>query len=105
MFRALFAASMILITAVPVAAASYSAKLVTPISQRVIAPDILWMCNAEACQGSTAESRPIVLCESLAKHAGRVDRFLVDGRAFSSVELDKCNAAAKAEPSKALASQ
>lgn len=105
MFRALLAASVILVTAGPVAAASYSAKLVAPTSQRLIAPDISWLCNADSCQGSTAESRPIVLCESLAKRAGRVDSFVVDGRAFSSAELDKCNAAVRTAPSKALASQ
>ena len=105
MIRALFAASVILATASPLAAATYSAKLVTPTVQRVISPDILWMCSADSCQGSTAESRPIVLCESLAKHAGRLDSFLVDGRAFTSPELARCNASAKEGPSKALASQ
>lgn len=105
MVRALLAVSAIFLAATPLAAASYSAKLVTPTSQRFIAPDIVWMCGADACQGSTAESRPIVLCESLAKHAGRVDSFLVDGRSFSAAELEKCNAGAKADHNKALASQ
>jgi len=45
------------------------------------------------------------LCQSLAKHAGRIDRFAVDGREFSAAELDKCNTAAKATPNKALAAQ
>ena len=105
MLRALLTISAIVLTATPLAAASYSAKLVTPTSRRLIAPDIIWMCGAAACQGSTAESRPIVLCESLAKQAGRVDSFVVDGQAFTAAELVKCNAAAKAERSKALASQ
>ena len=42
---------------------------------------------------------------SAAKRAGRVDSFLVDGRSFTASELDKCNAAVKTEPAKALASQ
>ena len=105
MVRALLAASVILVSASPLAAASYSAKPVTPTLQRFIAPDISWMCSADTCKGSTAESRPIVLCESLAKRAGRLDAFLVNGRAFTTPELAKCNAAARAEASKALASQ
>jgi hypothetical protein len=47
----------------------------------------------------------VVLCQALAKQAGKVESFAVDGRAFGSAELDKCNAAARIEPGKALASQ
>ena len=91
--------------AAPGAAASYSAKLAVPTTQRFIARDITWTCGADACQGSTEESRPVVLCQSLAKRAGKVDSFLVDGRAFAAPELDQCNASAKARVSKALAAQ
>jgi len=91
--------------AAPAAAASYSAKLAAPTTERFIARDIVWACGADACQGSTQESRPAVLCQSLAKRAGKVDSFLVDGRAFTAAELDKCNASAKADPGKALAAQ
>ncbi|MFL6753240.1 MAG: CC_3452 family protein [Sphingomicrobium sp.] len=93
------------LAAAPAGAASYSAKLATPTSERIIARDIVWACGTDACQGATQESRPIVLCQSLAKRAGKVDSFLVDGRALSAADLDKCNAAAKAEPNKALAAQ
>jgi hypothetical protein len=48
---------------------------------------------------------PAVLCQSLAKRAGKVDSFLVDGRAFGADELARCNAAAKASPARALAAQ
>jgi hypothetical protein len=102
--------SALLLTAIaaiasPVAAASYSAKLAVPTTQRFIARDITWTCGADACQGSTQESRPAVLCQSLAKRAGKVDSFLADGRAFTAAELDKCNASAKADPGKAIAAQ
>jgi len=89
----------------PAAAATYSATLASPASGRLIARDIVWSCGAAACQGATDESRPAVLCQSLAKRAGRVDAFLVDGRAFTAKELDRCNAAARAEPNRALAQQ
>ena len=84
----------------PPLAATYSAKLAAPATERIIARDINWACGADACQGATDESRPAVLCQSLAKRAGRVDSFLVDGRAFAAAELDKCNAVGQgcAEP-------
>ena len=81
--------------ATPVAAASYTAQLAVPATERIIARDITWQCGTAACQGSTLESRPLVLCESLARRAGRINSFLVDGRAFSDAELSKCNGFAK----------
>ena len=105
MFRPILALSALGLAAAPAAAATYSAKLAAPVSQRIIARDISWNCGAAACQGATEESRPAVLCQSLAKRAGRVDSFLVDGRAFSQAELDRCNASAKAAPTQALAAQ
>lgn len=105
MFRPFFALSAIMLTAAPAAAASYLAKPAVPTTERFIARDISWNCGPESCQGATDESRPAVLCQALAKHAGRVESFAVDGRAFSAAELDKCNAAAKATPNSALAAQ
>ena len=103
MLRALFALSVIASTTAPAVAANYSAKLSVPTSERFIARDIVWSCGPAACQGATDESRPTVLCQSLAKRAGRVDSFLVDGRAFSQAELDRCNASAKASSTQSLA--
>jgi hypothetical protein len=105
MLRPFLLLSALAVTAVPAAAASYSAKLAAPTTQHIVARDINWACGTNSCQGSTAESRPVVLCQSLAKRAGRIESFLVDGRAFSDAELAKCNAAAKAKPNKALAAQ
>src|SRR3954451_3827746 len=105
MFRPVLILSALGAIAAPAAAASYSAKLAAPTTQRFIARDIVWACGSDACQGSTQESRPAVLCQSLAKRAGKVDSFLVDGRAFTAAELDRCNAAAKAQPAQALAAQ
>ena len=94
-----------LIAAVPAGAATYSAKLAVPTSGRVIARDIVWNCGPAACQGATDESRPVVLCQSLAKRAGRIDSFIVDGRAVSPAELERCNASAKASKTSDLAAQ
>jgi len=90
---ALLAATLV---AAPAAAANFSARLTVPAAgQRIIARDIVWRCGPDACQGATAYGRPVVLCQSLAKRAGRLDNFVVDGRAFGSDELAKCNASAK----------
>ena len=94
-----------LLAAAPVFASTYSATLITPTSQRIIARDIVWTCGADACQGATEESRPAVICQSLARRAGKVGAFIAGGRAFTPAELDKCNAAAKADAGKALAAQ
>jgi hypothetical protein len=104
MLRSALALSAFAIAA-PAIAASYSATLSQPTTNRFIARDIVWNCAADACQGATDNSRPLVLCQSLAKKAGRVDRFLVDGRALAATELDRCNASAKAPAAQALAAK
>jgi len=105
MLRPLLALSAIALTAAPAAAASYAAKPIIPTSERFIARDIVWACGPAACQGATDESRPAVICESLAKRAGKLESFLVDGRAFDPAALERCNSAAKSTPAKALAAQ
>ena len=105
MFRPVLILSALGAIAAPAAAASYSAKLAAPTTQRFIARDITWRCGAAACQGATAESRPAVLCQSLAKRGGKVEAFLVDGRAFTPAELDRCNAVAKPGSERSLAAQ
>jgi hypothetical protein len=102
--RSLAPSFIVLALASPAAAASYTATLAVPATERIIARDITWQCGADACQGSTLESRPLVLCESLAGRAGKVDSFLADGRAFSAAELAKCNAFAKAPAANVAAS-
>src|SRR4051794_34437673 len=105
MLRSLIALSALAIASAPASGATYSAKLAAPTTQRIIGRDISWSCGADACQGATQDSRPAVLCQGLAKRAGRIDDFLVNGRAFTAAELDKCNASAKAAATRALAAQ
>ena len=90
----MFAAAALVGT--PAMAANYSAKPATqPEASRIIARDISWACGPDACQGSTEESRPAVLCQGLAKRAGQLTNFVANGRAFGEAELAKCNAFAK----------
>ena len=103
MFRPIFALAAFALAAAPAAAATYSAKTSAPApAERLAARDILWTCVSGACTGSTPNSRPVVLCQSLAKVAGRIDSFLVDGREISAADLQSCNASAR-ETSSAVA--
>jgi hypothetical protein len=105
MFRTSLALCALAMVAAPASAGSYSARPMTPANGKLITRDIVWNCGPAACQGSTQDSRPAVLCQSLAKRTGLIESFLVDGRAFSAAELDRCNASAKPQPTQALAAQ
>lgn len=90
----LFAATALLTT--PALANSYSAQPATPpVTKRIVGRDIAWACGPASCQGSTEFSRPVVLCQDLARRAGRIIRFTADGRVLNVAELDKCNTSAK----------
>ena len=105
MLRPALVLSALALAAVPAAASNYSARPIAPASGRFITRDIVWNCGPAACQGATEESRPLVLCQSLAKRTGRLDSFVVDGRELSAADLDRCNASAKPPQTSALAAQ
>ncbi|MGI8932133.1 MAG: CC_3452 family protein [Sphingomicrobium sp.] len=101
-FATVFAVAGMLAT--PAIAGTYSAKPATaPAAKRIIGRDISWVCGPNACHGTTDLSRPVVLCQDLARRAGRIESFVADGRALSRRELDKCNTAAKDGPPAAIA--
>ncbi len=103
MLRSLFVISALFVTAAPAAAAVYSAKPAVASPAKIAARDILWKCADGTCSGSTPNSRPVVLCQGLAKKAGRIDAFAVDGRAITAAELEQCNASAKPAAAEAVA--
>ena len=92
-----FAAFVAIATlASPALAGTYSAKpAAAPASAKIIGKDISWNCTADGCRGSTEASRPIIICEDLAKRAGRIEGFSADGKALNAEQLAKCNSAAK----------
>ena len=103
MFRPVLPLAALAIAGSPAAAATYSAKTSAPVpAERIAVRDILWTCGSGICTGSTENSRPVILCEALAKKAGAIDSFLVDGREISAAELQRCNASAR-ETGSALA--
>lgn len=90
--------------AAPAYAGSYSAKPVAaPAAGKIIGKDISWACSADGCRGSTEASRPLVLCQDLAKRAGRIESFAADGKELSAEQLAKCNTAARGGTSAELA--
>jgi hypothetical protein len=90
--------------AAPAVAGTYSAKLAAaPSSAKIIGKDVSWNCSADSCRGSTESSRPVVICEDLAKRAGRLESFAADGKQLSAEQLAKCNSAAKDDAVPALA--
>lgn len=104
MLRSALLVSLAMLAA-PVAASTYSATLVAPVSGRIVARDINWACTGHSCEGATQESRPAVLCQALVKRTGRMEAFIVDGRAFSSPELTRCNSVAKPAAANSAAAQ
>ena len=90
--------------AAPAFAGTYSAKPVSaPAAGKIIGKDISWACTANGCRGSTEASRPLVLCQDLAKRAGRLESFVANGQPLPAEQLDKCNASAKDSAPAALA--
>ncbi|MDP9421601.1 MAG: hypothetical protein M3Q19_01990 [Pseudomonadota bacterium] len=82
--------------AAPAFAATYSAKpAAAPAAAKIIGKDISWARAGDTYRGSTEASRPLILCQDLAKRAGRLDSFAADGHALSTEQLARCNTAAK----------
>lgn len=103
MFRPIAAFSALAFVAAPAAAATYSAATSASAPAKIAARDILWNCASGTCTGSTQNSRPLVLCQGLAKQAGPIASFDVNGRAISNDELERCNASARTERNGAVA--
>lgn len=90
--------------AAPAAAATYAGKPVQPASDaRFIGRSIVWNLVDGSYRGSTDESRPLVLCQSLAKRTGQLESFTVNGKALGETDLARCNAAAPAAAAPAIA--
>ncbi len=99
-----FALLTALAIAAPATAATYAGKPAAPVGEaKFVSRDIIWNLAGGTYLGSTNESRPLVLCQSLAKRTGRLESFTVNGRAFAEADLAKCNAAAPQAPQPALA--
>jgi hypothetical protein len=80
----------------PALAGTYTANPAgQPTDARIITRDVAWNRAGGVYTGRTEESRPMVLCQGLAKRAGKLESFAVNGRAFADADLAKCNSYAK----------
>ena len=77
------------------AAPTIEAQLASPADGRIITRSGAWACTDAGCMTRSVESRPAVLCELLAKQAGRIEAFAVNGEAFDADKLAKCNKKAR----------
>jgi hypothetical protein len=74
----------------------YRAELAAPApAARLIVRDVVWRCDGAACVAPAANSRPALVCAALARQAGALRSFAVEGRALAAEELEKCNARAR----------
>lgn len=82
----------------------YSATPTIPVAaKRIVVRDIMWTCGPADCSGTTEASRPLVLCQVLARKAGPMERFTVDGRPLPASDLEACNKRARGGSSPVLA--
>jgi len=104
MLRPFLALNAIAFLSGPLAAATYAAKpSAPPASAQIVARDIAWACAQGTCRGQADSSRPVVQCQALAKKAGRIESFTVNGAEIPAAELERCNASAKTVDNPALA--
>lgn len=90
--------------ATPALAGSYSAKPVANAQPAtVVTRDLAWTFRDGAFVGRTEQSRPIVLCQALAKKVGPLASFTADGRPLGAAELAKCNGRAAGGQAVAIA--
>jgi hypothetical protein len=74
----------------------YRAQLSTPPSaERLIVRGTVWKCGADGCVSGPSNHRAMIDCSALARQAGTLRSFTVEGRALAPAELEKCNARAR----------
>jgi len=78
------------------AAGYFEAQPVTRAAQeRFVARDNAWRCGEAGCSSARTASRPDLVCAGLVRTVGPLRSFSVDGRAFSSEQLEACNSRAR----------
>lgn len=73
--------------------AGHSAALASPLAQPrgQIIDGVLWKCAGESCAAPASGSRPVTVCERVAKTFGPVARFSTAAGDLSADELTRCN--------------
>ena len=83
-------------TAASAQAAYYVAVPVAPATKpAIVTRSTPWRLQDGAYVAERAPERDVVLCELVARGAGRLSSFTVAGKAYDEAALAKCNARAK----------
>lgn len=92
-------AAAILFAATPAIAQAngyYSATLAQPLAKaNLVTRNTIWKCNGTTCVAPKSGARPQIMCELMAREAGALQAFTVEGNAFDAAALEKCNARAR----------
>ena len=95
MIRPLILAASVL-AATPALANHYRAEPAeAPARDRFVARHNVWNCTGADCVSSRSEARPAIVCATLVREVGRLNRFSVAGRDFAAEELEACNRRAR----------
>jgi hypothetical protein len=72
----------------------YEASLTAPMPPRQeIVDGVLWKCAGERCAAPAGGSRPVLVCQRIARAFGAVARFVSPAGVLSSEDLSRCNGA------------
>ena len=87
-----FAAAIVPAAAGAAGGSYYRAELASPAPKaKFVARDVVWLCDGANCSAGRGTSRPLIMCASLAREAGEVKSFTVNGAAIAPEELTRCN--------------
>ncbi|WP_374407589.1 hypothetical protein [Pelagerythrobacter sp.] len=72
--------------------AFYTAELAAPAAERTkIISGVAWQCQGTTCVAAKSNSRPLVICQRVARELGEVTGFTAKGEAFAAEDLARCN--------------
>ena len=70
----------------------YEVTLAAPAAkERIVAHGLLWRCADTRCMAAAGNSRPLIVCQALAREAGPVTSFRSGGDALAAEQLARCN--------------
>ena len=97
MIRRLIAAAIVLSPATAAAQAGYyvAVPAAAPTKPALMTRSTPWRLAGNAYVAPRAPDRDLVVCQLVAREAGRLDSFAIAGVAVDAATLEKCNARAK----------
>ena len=71
---------------------AYQAELAAPSAEgRIVVRDTIWRCSENQCSAGRSPRRHALVCAGLARSAGEVRRFVVNGQEWTADQLSRCN--------------